>query len=181
MEIRDILALDNAEIKERQNIIKLAKHYKEVFKKEVCLSCRGSLASMINFLKKEYNMSEFKLKGNKHFRISNKGSKVINNNIMTDELAIEFLKVDESRIRLFSNYPEKYLEMIKGEEVNDVKDSEEVNDVKDTKEDVIDNSKEREALHNIKLKELKQHYPNVEWKVGMTKEDFITLILKNNQ
>lgn len=174
MEIKEILTLNYSQITEKQNLIKLVKYYKDVLNKDVCLSCRGSLMEMIKNIKKSIDMTNFELKGNKYFRISKESGKVINNNIMSDDLALEFLKEDEIRISYFSKYPDNWREMLE----NGVEDDSDNDDSDDDNKVIEDEAKKREALHKLKLKELKSHYPNVEWKVGMTKEDYITKILK---
>ncbi|WP_339875219.1 hypothetical protein [Olleya marilimosa] len=61
-----------------------------------------------------------------------KGSPVTISNLkMTDELAIDFLKINSERIKLFSKYPENWLELIgETEETIEVKTEPKVEEVK---------------------------------------------------
>ena len=111
MTILEILGSSNKIIKENINV--LAEDYKRITNRNVCKSCATDIQSMINFLKNEYKVVNFQLK--KPFVIYKlqKGStQTISNQIMSDELAIEFLKIKKERIDLFSKYPENWLELI---------------------------------------------------------------------
>ena len=120
MTILEILGSSNKIIKENINV--LAEDYKRITNRNVCKSCATDIQSMINFLKNEYKVVNFQLK--KPFVIYKlqKGStQTISNQIMSDELAIEFLKIKKERIDLFSKYPENWLELIG--EVNQKKET----------------------------------------------------------
>jgi hypothetical protein len=127
---------------------------------------------MIRKLKKHMNMSDFELKGNAYYRLSKKTTKTINNKNITNDLAIEFLTIDPSRIRLFEKYPENWEELLSDEPIKEESAPE---------EEHIDSYEEqlkRSELYNTKLKDLKKLYPKIKFSVGMSKDDFITEILK---
>lgn len=140
----------------KENLKVLVGAYRNELGEKVCLSCPGSLNQMIITLQKYYNMSNFQLKGNSYYRISKDSSKTINNNIITDELAIEFLQVNPERIKLFAKYPENWQELI-GEE------------------ETVEQEVEREELMKLKMYELREQYPDIK---ETSKEDFITEIYK---
>jgi hypothetical protein len=53
------------------------------------------------------------------YKLEKGSSRTISNSKMTDELAIKFLKINEDRIKLFSKYPENWLELIQDEDEED--------------------------------------------------------------
>lgn len=111
-------------------------------------------------------MSNFTIKNNKYYRLEKGSSKTINNNIITDELALEFLRIDPSRIRLFEIYPENWEELLEGKI--------EEEPFEDTEEEALI----REELSKKKLPELREEYQNIK---QVSKEDFITDILKERR
>jgi hypothetical protein len=183
MNLREILSLPFKEITKNENLKVVAKYYKDELGLDVCLSCRGSLLQMITTIKKEIEMTNFELKGNKYYRVSQEDNRVINNNIMSDELALDFLKVDLTRIRFFAKYPSDWEALINAPVEEVVEDaSEEVSEEvsEDATEDKVEDSPslERESLREYKMKELRDLYPDVKQSFGGTKDDFITEILK---
>jgi hypothetical protein len=115
METKEILQLPTRELK--KHIQQLATDYKERTGKQPCLSCSDEIKNMLNYLKQIYMKSQFQFKAPSVMYKVQKGSgKTISNDTMTDELAIEFLKVKPSRIDLFSKYPDNYKELI-GEDI----------------------------------------------------------------
>lgn len=106
-------------------------------------------------------MSDFRIKNNGYYRLSKESSKTINNNIITNELAIDFLQIDPDRIKVFEAYPENWKEMVEG------KDEE--------FEDTTEQEVEREILKEMKMPELREKYPNIK---ATSKQDFITEIFK---
>lgn len=125
-------------------------------------------------------MSKFEIRGNKYFRLSRENGKTINNNIMTDELALEFLKINPERINLFSKFPKNWEEML------GIDNSEAVEEVEDTVEPVQETDpvsyteeEKKEQLRKYKLRELRTMYPDVKEEFGGTKEDFITQIINS--
>jgi len=158
MDIKEILSLPFHKITEKENLKVLVQQYKEELDRTVCVSCRGSLNEMILTLKKYNNMSNFELKHNKYYRLEKGTGKTINNNIITDELAIEFLRIDPTRIRVFEKYPEDWKQLVGIEPID---------------EDEI-----REELSNFKLTELREQYPNIK---QVSKDDFISDILASKK
>lgn len=110
-------------------------------------------------------MTNFEIKG--YYRFSKDSARVINNNIMTDELAVEFLKIDPTRIRLFTKYPSNWEELI-GEKP----------EAKQEDEAVVDGAF-KEELSKYKMKELREMYPTVPQSFGISKKEFIIEILKH--
>ena len=113
--IQSILEGSNLEIK--KNIKLLAQDYKEKFGRVVCTSCGSDVSLMLLMLKNFYNMSNFRFKA-ESAQYKNKASDgfTISNATMTDEKAIEFLKTNPERIRLFSHFPEGWEDLIQGED-----------------------------------------------------------------
>lgn len=173
-EIKEILALPRRVMTNEKNLPKLVKHYKDEFGRDVCTSCLGSMHSMLMTLKNRYKMSSFELKGNAYYRFDKSTSRTINNRIMTDELALAFLKQKPERIRLFAKYPEDWEDQIAL-----------LDDEDETQEEVyVDTAEEqqkRAELYDYKLSELRENYEDIKFKVGMSKEDFITKILEKER
>lgn len=173
MTLKEILKLPRNEMTRNENLTTLVRFYTEELGREVCISCRGSFEEMINTLKKHLDMTNFEIRGNKYFRLSKEDNRVINNNVMTDELALDFLRIDPKRIDLFSKFPTEWESLLDNKEEAE----EEVEEVKEEVEEAKP-SLERDALNKMKLKELREVYPQIEWKIGDSKSDFITKILK---
>lgn len=115
-------------------------------------------------------MTNFELKGNKHYRLSKGSGKRINNGLMSDELAIEFLSIDPTRIKVFAKYPENWADLIDG----DYTVEDEVEDVVEPSTDGADMLLAKEALRQYKLPELREMYPGIR---NTSKEGFISEIL----
>jgi hypothetical protein len=174
--IEDILQLPFSQMRKDSNMQVLADFYKKEFNKEVCTSCPADVKAMIQQLQRYFKVSNFEIQGNKYYRISKRDGKTINNNIITDELAIEFLKEDSSRIKLFSKYPVNWLKMLEDEDEYDAdgqvveeEKEEDTEEVKEYKED------SRIELEQYKLKELRELYPDIK---AVAKADFIDKVLK---
>lgn len=169
MTIHEIIMLPENKLK--KHIKEVAKYYKEVMNKKICLSCGGDIKFMIYDIKKNLNMTKFQLK--KPLAIykvhKNKGLTISNAN-MTDELALEFLAVRKQRIELFSEYPENWEGLLGASECADCTDDKPCKDCEKRKE-----------LRKIKLADLQKQYPKVEYKPlqGMKKDDYINEIIKN--
>ncbi|OCK42527.1 hypothetical protein BA195_10145 [Tenacibaculum soleae] len=111
MEIQEILKSSNKIIKEYIQV--LADDYKDLTKRNVCTSCPSDIQNMLNFLKKHYKVVNFELaKPSVIYKLKKGSSITISNSTLTDELAIEFLKLRKERIKLFSKYPSNWLELI---------------------------------------------------------------------
>lgn len=120
MEIQEILKSSNKIIKE--NIQLLADDYKRLSSRNVCKSCPSDIQNMLNYLKNHYKVVNFELKKPQVIYKLQKGSaKTISNAKMSDELALEFLKIKNERIELFSKYPENWVELITDEGDEEVK------------------------------------------------------------
>lgn len=151
MTVKEALQLPRHQLKP-VHLKKMEAEYKEMGR-DVCTSCPGSINEMILTLKRKYEMSQFTIKGNKYYRLSKDSSKTINNNIITDDLAIEFLKIDPNRIKLFEVYPDNWKELVGVEEEKEDKD-----------------------LMDYKLSELREMYPDVKQEFGQSKADFVEKI-----
>lgn len=104
----------------QKNLKKLAEDYKEKTGRVVCLSCPSDIQFMISSLKQFYKMVNFEFKRNAAQYKNAKGDKTtISNNTMTDEKAIEFLKTNPERIKLFSKFPENWKELIEGKQLTE--------------------------------------------------------------
>lgn len=184
MEVRQLLTLSESNLKQSPYPRILLNHYKELFSADLCLSCPGTFSRMIIKLKKYYNMSNFELKGDSMtYRISKKSPKIINNNIITDELAIEFISVyPEKRILKFSKYPKNWKELVEeylGQEI--VEPEPEKPETEQSNIDIEDEQQInaiRESLRERKMHELRTLYPDIK---ATSKEDFIDEIIKIEQ
>lgn len=111
MEIQEILKSSNKIIKEYIQV--LADDYKSLAKIDVCRSCPSDIQNMLNYLKNHYKVVNFELaKPSVIYKLQKGSSRTISNSILTDELAIDFLKIRKERIELFSKYPSNWLELI---------------------------------------------------------------------
>ncbi|ORL45396.1 hypothetical protein [Zunongwangia atlantica] len=156
-----------------ENLKVIVKFYTEALGGNVCVSCRGSLNEMILKLKRYHNMSNFELKNNAYYRLQKGDSRTINNNIITDQLAIEFLRINKERIKLFSKYPDNWEDMLTVEN-------------KEVKEDeVIELNEDQEAqkkhLMKYKFSELREKYPDVKAEFGGSKSSFIDRIITQKE
>lgn len=180
----EILKGDNKTI--RKHAVELAKIYKEKTGRVVCLSCAGDISYMISSLKLIYKMKNFEFrKENAHYK-NKKGDRVtISNSNMTDEKAIEFLKINPERISLFSKYPDNWKELIgikkkkKSRQIFDIEviDAIHENDCCEEEHDEpCEECKEKKKaeLNEMSLKELREAYPEIK---SNSKEKFIDKIL----
>ncbi len=100
-------------------------------------------------------ITDFELVGlNPYYRIKIGEAGTISNSQMTNDLAIKFLKVAPSRIKLFSRYPDNWEELL-GQGKHKVS---------------------REELEAKKYNELAKEYPD-HFKIGMKKKELIDKIL----
>lgn len=107
MTIQDILKLDNSQI--GVHINELANDYYKLTNNTICKSCKADIHKMLNHLKKHYSVVNFQLrKPNVIYKLQTGSPITISNSVMTDELAIEFLKINPERIKLFSMYPSNW-------------------------------------------------------------------------
>lgn len=112
--------LSGSKEKIKANLHLLAKDYREKTGRKVCLTCPSDIAYMILSLKHFYKMTNFAFKRTAAHYKNKKGDKVtISNGTMTDEKAIEFLRTDPKRIKLFSKYPEGWQELLKKGKMTD--------------------------------------------------------------
>jgi hypothetical protein len=173
MDIQQILNSSNKIISDNINV--LAADYLEKTGKKVCRTCQSGIQLMVLTLKNYYNMVQFKLKESKYYRFE-KGSKLtLTNHSMTDEKAIAFLKINPERIKLFSQYPSNWKDLIEGKE--------ETEEDKETRLAIEAELKaasgeapkpSKEDLEKVTLKELKEKYPEI---IAISKADFIEKIL----
>ncbi|WP_431137477.1 hypothetical protein [Psychroserpens mesophilus] len=123
MTIQEILQSSPKVIK--QHIKTLANDYTKRTNHSPCLSCSGDVRMMLQYLNRIYMKSQFQLKlPMVIYKVKLGSGLTISNDIMTDELAIEFLKVKPSRIELFSVYPDNWKQLI-GLETEEKDESEE--------------------------------------------------------
>lgn len=136
--------------------------------------------------------SNYLLNGvNPYYKVERGSSASICNASMTDEKAINFLRKGdfESRLKLFKITPENVREVVLGDTghqdlvdtiLEGANTTEETTDCcDDTTEPCEDCQKEKtEELLKLKLQELKTAYPDFKYKVGMTKKEFVELIIK---
>lgn len=91
------------------NIDLLAKDYLEKTGKKLNKGCPACVIEMLLTLKNQYKMTKFKFKRHAASYKNKKGDKTtISNSTMTDEKAIEFLKTNPERIKLFSEFPKDW-------------------------------------------------------------------------
>ena len=142
--------------------------------------------------------SNYLLSGvNPYYKVQRGSSASISNVSITDEKAIDFLRKGdfESRLKLFKIYPENVREIVLGDTghqdlvdtilegaedtTEDTPKDATTDCCDDTTEPCEDCQKEKtEQLLKLKLKELKTAYPDFKYKVGMTKQEFVELIIK---
>ena len=114
--VRELLKIPFEDIyKDLKNRGLLIQYYSMVFgSKDLCGTCSGKVKGYYNKLKnkfilKTFTMSKFRLKESVGVKQIKFGSSVfISNEIMTDELALKFLAINENRIILFEKFPEDW-------------------------------------------------------------------------
>lgn len=189
MTIQEILKLPRTSLKPYG--IELADAYWQIFQLKVCLSCTGDVAEMLYKLKKHFEMTQFELKKpNVIYRISKGTPYTISNDVMSDELAIEFLRGNAERIALFSKYPDNWVELVKveapRESDTDDKTPMDINiDPINTDEDCgCDGTTEQghepdcrdclfKKLTPISVFTIEEMYPEVPYTHGLKKADYI--------
>ena len=192
--------LNGSEAVIRKNIDIIAEEYKKAFNKNLCKSCPASIALSLIQLKRHYMTCQFKFKRPiAQYKIKKGDKATIHNGNITDEKAIEFLKVRSSRIELFSEYP-KDIEIIvkfgsleayeaaKAEEEAIAKAAAEAaaeaakagdEGKSDT---VLESVKEladiinEESLSMLSMDELRNRYPDIHTR---SKDDFIQMVLQS--
>lgn len=114
-------------------------------------------------------MSEFRFKRERAiYRIDQESKERISNDIITDELAIRFLKVNPERISLFSQYPENWEDLISDSPVQDTEDGTPCTECE-----------LKEELEAMKMTELREKYGElVKVEFGMKKTEYIDKILE---
>lgn len=175
--MKDILELPEKQLK--KHIPDLAKIYKQEYGRNVCFTCPGDIQNMISTLKNHFNMTSFKLKKPQVIYKMKKGSATtISNPKMTDELAIEFLSIRPERIELFSEFPENWKDLIKGQAEPEAS-KEEPCDCDEEHEEPCEDCL-REKLKGMKVNELSKAYPDIQYYgvEGMTKDKFIDLVIE---
>lgn len=107
-------------------------------------------------------MSNFKLKKDLTYRIERGQADTINNEIMTDELAVRFLKVRPERIELFLYWPENWEDLLQDKTPIDI--VEEIKEERPNDEGLedsapVDKAALRKELKALKAPELRARYP----------------------
>lgn len=128
--------------------------------------------------------SKFRFKKSQILRMDERSHGNISNNNMTDEKAIAFLRPNHNRIKLFSKYPENWVELISESTLVDYKVlkaaeaiSEAKNDSKEDKPSIT--SYLEEDLLKTKMTVLRKQFPEVHSPFGMTKVEFVQEILEH--
>ncbi|MFI8379613.1 hypothetical protein [Leeuwenhoekiella sp. NPDC079379] len=114
------------------------------------------------------------------YKVEKGSSQTISNAIMTDDLAVKFLKVNPDRIHLFSEYPENWFKLVGIEEPKiDVTENLQTDKPKssDTKKGCTD-CKKKSQLLNTKMGDLREAYPEIK---ATSKQDFVRQILTLNE
>jgi len=104
------------------------------------------------------------------YRVAKGSSELISNDRMTDEKAITFLKANPARIDLFRVYPDNWKEMLE----DSTTEAEFAIDPTPEKKKVVG---AKADLKKLKLKDLKEQYPDIKVDFGQSKKDFIQKIL----
>lgn len=160
-----------------KHIDALAQDYLETTGRHVCRSCGGDIKFMISVLKNKYKMTNFKLiKPFVIYKLQKGSPKTISNDTMTDELAIEFLQIDPARIAVFSQYPENWEELITPTAPEAAKVDEDCCDDEHEGKPCTDCMEK--SLRKLKMKELKEQYPEVPTPFGMKKDELIEAIIQ---
>ena len=173
-EMKALLVQSDKEIQKQLDLVK--EDYKRVFKKELCATCPTGLREAVYKLKNYYNMSQFHLKSPIGQYKIRKGDKfTIHNNNLTDELAIEFLKENNDRIELFSDYPSNWLELcggkVESEEEREVREAIEAEMAEAEEPTIFEDSMETEEekrleytfeeLITFKMDVLREMFPHI--------------------
>lgn len=173
------------------NIDLLAKDYQKKTGKILNKGCPACINEMLLTLKNQYKMTQFKFKRHAASYKNKKGDKTtISNSTMTDEKAVDFLRTNPERIKLFSEYPSSW-ETLLIEGVSSETDAEmeiriaaeaEAKAVAEAKENNEDVSSETDAeklsydeLMKIPLKDLRKQYPEIK---ATSIKEFVDQILK---
>lgn len=172
MQIKDILALPNRELK--KHLETLAKEYFRLTGIIACTSCRGEIQEMISYLKNSQMETNFRLKKSTYYRIQKGQAGTIHNGNITDELALEFLAIKPSRASLFSKVSDTWQHDI-SEFMEDVQDTPKV--AQEPQDEPCEECEKRKELQAFKMNELRELYPDIPAPVGTKKVDLIDAIL----
>ena len=160
MDINKIL--DNEQLI-KSNMDLLAGIYLEKTGRKVCRTCPSDINYMIISLKNIFKMTQFKFKKANAMYKNRRGDKVtISNATMTDEKAIEFLKTNKERIRLFAEYPKDWKELIsEPAETEEEKEKKiaiqaEIKALKDAKKEAKKLAKAKAAKEKLAKEDLKK-------------------------
>lgn len=152
----------------KANLKLLANDYQEKTGRKVCLTCPSDIAYMILSLKHFYKMRNFEFSRQSAQYKNKKGDKTtISNGTMTDESAIEFLRTNPERIKLFSKYPEGWKELLKKGKMTDEQVEErlaaqaEIEAAKEAKEalKVVNKKEDSEDVSEEDLKNIEVNEP----------------------
>lgn len=195
MNIIEILNSNKKTIKANMNL--LSKVYTENTGRKVCRTCPSDIQYMLLSLRNIYKMTQFKfIKPFVQYKNKKGDKKTISNPTMTDEAAVAFLRTDQSRIRLFSEYPKNWKKLIKeGFDAETAEEKEKrlaieaelaiAEKAKKEAEEGSEGSKEaadsaetelKEELMNMKLSELREKYPEIK---ATSIVDFVEKVLES--
>lgn len=160
----------------KEDLSLLSSNYTELTGDKVCMSCRGELIKMHVFLKKHYMTTEFKLaKPFVIYKIQRGLPNTISNDKMTNELALEFLRIRPERISLFSEFPQNWKELLNIDEKDTVEPSNEVNTTENNEVSSNESTEyTKEELESLKMGDLRYLFPAIK---ATSKKDFISQIL----
>lgn len=146
------------------NIDLLAKIYLEKTGRKVCRSCPSDIQYMILSLKHALKMTQFKFKAHAAMYKNKKGDKTtISNSNLTDESAIEFLKTNPERIRLFSEFPSNWETLIYSDGTPETEEEKEkrLSIEAEMKAVKLGQKPSKAVLSKMKLKDLRKMYPTI--------------------
>lgn len=177
MTVREILELNRPQMK--KYLPQLADVYRQTTGRDICLTCWGDINYMITYLKNEQKMStnKFRLKNDLAIYKMEKGSpRTIRQDILTDELAIEYIKINPERIALFSHFPEDWRQLCGL-----------VEDQTEDHDDCCEDEEEEPCLDCLKASLMKQTLPELkeQWKddvkfyFGMKKTEYVDAIAQH--
>tara|TARA_R110000823_G_scaffold266679_4_gene386433 strand:- start:3931 stop:4494 length:564 start_codon:yes stop_codon:yes gene_type:complete len=178
MTIANILELPKNQM--LKHIDALAKEYKTLTGRTVCRTCGGDVSFMLGYLKNYKLMGKFEFKNNTAiYRVAKGSDERISHSNMTDAKAIDYLSMNKERIGLFKSYPENWEQMV--DQYLDASARvmlEHGSDCCEDEEEVPCDDCLRTALLRLKMKELKEQYPEIPLHFAMKKAELVEAIIQ---
>lgn len=168
------------------NIDLLAKVYFEKTGKKLNKGCSSCINEMVLILKNQYKMTQFKFKRHAASYKNKKGDRTtISNSTMTDKKAVEFLKTNPERIKLFSVFPSNWKKLVKDGVSSETEAEKEVRlaaeaeakavaEANENKDNESTETLPREDLMKIPLTELRKKFPKIK---ATSIKDFVDKII----